>query len=83
MTLLLYLVPYLSVRSSYVGIQPDGTKVTSDTGVDNWKHKDNKNKTIYNYGKDDKIESKDYHCPSCNLQGWCVLLLLQQGLSPD
>jgi hypothetical protein len=30
----------LSVRSSYVGIQPDGTKVTSDTGVDTWKHKD-------------------------------------------
>ncbi|CAB9543519.1 hypothetical protein BROOK1789C_1001, partial [Bathymodiolus brooksi thiotrophic gill symbiont] len=50
----------LSVRSSYVGIQPDGTKVTSDTGVDNWKHKDNKNKTIYSYGKDDKIESKVY-----------------------
>ncbi|CAB5498533.1 C80 family cysteine peptidase, partial [Bathymodiolus thermophilus thioautotrophic gill symbiont] len=50
----------LSVRSSYVGIQPDGTKVTSDTGVDNWKHKDSEAKTVYSYDKNGKVESKVY-----------------------
>jgi hypothetical protein len=34
--------------------------VSGCLGVDNWKHIDNKNKTIYSYGKDDKIESKVY-----------------------
>jgi hypothetical protein len=37
-----------------------GVSLAFQGGVDNWKHKDNKNKTIYNYGKDDKIESKVY-----------------------
>ncbi|WP_139458938.1 C80 family cysteine peptidase, partial [Bathymodiolus thermophilus thioautotrophic gill symbiont] len=50
----------LSVRSSYVGIQPDGTKVTSNTGVDNWKHKDSEAKTVYSYDKNGKVESKVY-----------------------
>jgi hypothetical protein len=37
----------LSVRSRYVAIRSDGTKVTSSTGTGDWIHKDSAAKTIY------------------------------------
>ena len=37
----------VSVRSNYIAVQSDGTKITSDTGDGNWTHKNFKDKIIY------------------------------------
>jgi 23S rRNA pseudoU1915 N3-methylase RlmH len=51
----------VAVRSSYVAVDENGKKLTSNTGSGNWMHKDSAAKTIYSLGATGAVISRVYN----------------------
>jgi hypothetical protein len=51
----------VAVRSSYVTVDENGKKLTSNTGSGNWMHKDSAAKTIYSLGATGAVISRVYN----------------------
>ncbi|WP_237731948.1 C80 family cysteine peptidase, partial [Bathymodiolus thermophilus thioautotrophic gill symbiont] len=51
----------VAVRSSYVAVDENGRKLTSNTGAGNWMHKDSAAKTVYSLGATGAVVSRVYN----------------------